>query len=477
MQDLFATLANGTVDIMLYGATHTMERSVYLESVKSNFAFSIPYMYGGIQAAGDPFYVKNCADKGMKHLDECKGLRVCALQDSTHHEAMRQYLPERHIVPKFWDIGGMFYGYLSGECNVLVNEGVMLSPFFTEHVLILENATKLPDNFTVGTTMFSNEPNSAVTRTDDPTFSDFVSAIINGLMAAEVRGITQDTARTYPAVTAFGQEYKDMMRDAIASSGNYGEIYSSQIEIFVPRQPLNTINIGDTGLLYPHPFGFLDRGRNGTPLGHLLTKILQRGRLHCGISVDRPGFASRIGQGYSGMEVDFCRAISASLFQGDDTAVDFVEIQQPSDGFALLADEAIDVLAGVTWTLQDDVREARTGIGYSFSQPYFYGYSPEQDNLCLATRQEDSDWSNFVYWVLTGTLSAEYNRIDSIKSSSMPEVFVFGEEFKRMFRDSILIVGNYADIYERHLEGVIPRGGRNVLNRSGPQHYVLPGII
>ena len=44
LQELFASLANGTIDIMLFGATHTMERSLFLvrESHKRTFALSEP---------------------------------------------------------------------------------------------------------------------------------------------------------------------------------------------------------------------------------------------------------------------------------------------------------------------------------------------------------------------------------------------------------------------------------------------------
>lgn len=451
------------------------------KSVQSSFAFSVPYMYDGIRGAGDPFYVKSCVDPGMRHLDECSGLKVCVVTDTTHHKAAQRYLPDRHIVTKDTAIAALYGGYSQGECNVFMEEGYNLSPLMVG-AMLRTNDTGLLSNFTVGSSYFSNEPLTAATRTDDPQFSDFVTAILNGLVAAEARNITRETANEYPQITAFGEEYKNMMRHAVGRSGNYKEIYLQQVEGLIPRTDLNEINTGDTGLLYPHPFGFIESERdNATPLGDQLTKILERGRLRCGILVDRPGFAIRTEQGPSGMEVDFCRALSASLFRGDDTAVVFVDIQRPSDGFVLLADGVVDVVAGVTWTLENDVKEPTTGIGFSFSQPYFYGYSEEQDNLCLATRQEDSDWTNFVYWVVTASLYAEQNGLSSAEgSSSMPEVFVYGADFKRMFRDSILLVGNYAEMYERNLEPLIPRGGRNVLNsapNNGPQHYLLPGII
>ena len=58
----------------------------------------------------------------------------------------------------------------------------------------------------------------------------------------------------------------------------------------------------------------------------------------------------------------------------------------------------------------------------------------------------------------------------------MPVVSLFGEERKQMFRDAVYAVGNYGEIYNRTLESIIPREGRNLLNTNpvGPQQLPLP---
>jgi len=46
-----------------------------------------------------------------------------------------------------------------------------------------------------------------------------------------------------------------------------------------------------------------------------------------------------------------------------------------------------------------------------------------------------------------------------------------------MFRDVILRVGNYGEIYARDVNVTIPRSGRNKLNNAnplGPQHFPTP---
>lgn len=58
---------------------------------------------------------------------------------------------------------------------------------------------------------------------------------------------------------------------------------------------------------------------------------------------------------YSGMGIDFCRSVAASLFGGDTKAVKYVGLESSSDGFASLVDEETDVMARVIWNLKNDV--------------------------------------------------------------------------------------------------------------------------
>ena len=103
------------------------------------------------------------------------------------------------------------------------------------------------------------------------------------------------------------------------------------------------------------------------------------------------------------------------------------------------------------------------------------------ENLCLATRQDDPQWSNFVYWTAQSIVYAEEKGIFQWLSSQMPLVHFFGEGLKRMFRDAVHAVGNYGEVYERNLASIIPRAGRNRLNvwefqGRGPLRYLPPGF-
>lgn len=74
------------------------------------------------------------------------------------------------------------------------------------------------------------------------------------------------------------------------------------------------------------------------------------------------------------------------------------------------------------------------------------------------------------------TFYAEEKSISKINSNEMPLVNLFGPDHGRMFRDAILAVGSYGEIYERSVQSSFPRNSRNLLNVNpvGPQFYVPP---
>ena len=94
----------------------------------------------------------------------------------------------------------------------------------------------------------------------------------------------------------------------------------------------------------------------------------------------------------------------------------------------------------------------------------FFSITRLGDTRALASRQEDNQWSSFVYWTVACTIYAEERQISQASSNHMPVVKLFGENHARMLRDAIAAVGNYGEIYTRNLEKHIPRRGLNKLN-------------
>jgi hypothetical protein len=69
---------------------------------------------------------------------------------------------------------------------------------------------------------------------------------------------------------------------------------------------------------------------------------------------------------------------------------------------------------------------------------------------------------------------AEKHGITQIDSNQMPIVTLYGEGLQRMFRDAIYAVGNYGDLYDRNVAPLLPRGGRNQLEKDIPTYYYPP---
>lgn len=63
-------------------------------------------------------------------------------------------------------------------------------------------------------------------------------------------------------------------------------------------------------------------------------------------------------------------------------------------------------------------------------------------------------------------LSAEQQGITANNATEFTTTTVFGDEFKNMFVDTIAAVGNYGEMYDRHLEGIISRRGLNLINKD-----------
>lgn len=479
-------LMEGQVDVVISSFLCSMENNVYEATTRQPFALSTPFAFGGIKIGGTPFYVQNCTDANMKNYDECRDIKFCVGANNLARSELSRVLHRWQILT-FPRSAMAFEAFQNGTCNVVAGEGSELMAY--------KCSSDRPDLFALGESTLTNVPYAAVTRVGDAQFTDFVSYVLMALNLGKGINITQATTDTFPQTgELFGDEYIDMFRNAIAVGGDGKQLFERYIN-YTPKQTIAQINQGDSRLLFAFPPGDVTQERNDLPLGETFTRILERGILHCGIIVmsasnePRLGFVEKHVSGndnndsdssFTGMDVDYCRAVAASLFQGDDAAIKLVPLMNQTDGFVQLSNDAVDVVAGTTWTYQNDVREPTSGIGFSFSAPYFYGYSKEEDNFCLATKQDDHTWSAFVFWVVMASIYAEANGITQETHYEMLEVFLHGPSFNRMFRDSILRVGNYAEMYARNVGPFFVREGRNNLNaypNFGPQRYLVPGFL
>lgn len=103
--------------------------------------------------------------------------------------------------------------------------------------------------------------------------------------------------------------------------------------------------------------------------GQTLQAVKDRGQLICGVSEGLYGFSAMDDKGaWSGLDVDFCRALAAAIFN-DPGKIKFVPLTA-LDRFEALKSGAIDVLSrNTTWTIS---REASFNLSFA-SATYYDG--------------------------------------------------------------------------------------------------------
>ena len=467
-----------------------MQKDVWEERWNTGFAFTVPYIYTDFVYGGLPEYVA-CADDDMNARGNCSGIRICTNDETVYFDSIANRLPERYLVKKN-DTLGIVLGFVTGECNVLPSEnnGIM------EYGLDLLG---YKGRYARGTMPFQKDVVAVATRDDDVAFSDFINIVLLGLFAAEQANITKHNAEEMlKRATVLGPE----LADAVAAVGNYAEVYEVGVAPLLKRDGWNVINNGTTGLLFSMPLGKTRKVGPGPVEGGTLERIWARSnrKLYCGIRTGRPGFAvwDSSTERYVGMDVEFCTAVAAGVLEGEAESIEFIPVTDEADGYRQLHQGTVDILAGFTWTVVNDYEEPTTQEGYFFSQPYFYKpvdtirvresqnassysfLSHEGDNLCLVTRQNDPQFSSFVYWIVGAIFYAEEEGISQANANNMPDVNLFGSDFRKMFRDAVFFTGRYDEIYERNLGGIFPERGRNAINSvydPGPQIYVPPGFF
>ena len=175
----------------------------------------------------------------------CGNLRICVAEGSTTLETVKGLFPDENVVPRASSSDNIV-GLIAGDCNVISNDaGALAEPVM--------RAAGYTGDYSIGLARFSKEPLALVTRQDDPMWSDFVFWVVQATFYAEEAEITQADAADMPSTLLFGPDYADMLKNAIAAGGNFGEIYRNSIEAAIPRSGLNLVNDGIGPQLYALP--------------------------------------------------------------------------------------------------------------------------------------------------------------------------------------------------------------------------------
>lgn len=158
-----------------------------------------------------------------------------------------------------------------------------------------------------------------------------------------------------------------------------------------------------------------------------LEDVRAKGFVQCGVSQGLPGFSAPKDGEWSGIDVDFCRAVAAAIF-GDGSKVKFTPLSANARFAALLQGE-IDILSrNSTWTMAFD-----TQYGVNFVGTWFYdnqGFMlPEELNI-----RSVLELSNAKICVGRGTTAA-LNVSDFFKDRNMEIELVEYDEHKELQAD------------------------------------------
>lgn len=333
------------------------------------FAFSAPYLYTGLTFGGDKQYV-DCVVSFLKNEttlmedETCMAVVVCVQQSSDYAETVTRTFPSGFfITPR--DEDSFYANYAGGDCNVIAGDQFQVSRKVTFNVVLKDDVY----NYTTTVDMLSvkSDPVSIITRKNDITWSDFVNWVVNGLVFSELKGYTraETLGSYYREWDTFGDDYKKSFFFTNEVVGSLREIYERNLESYVPRQKINTVNNGTLGgVIYSISFGNLTRSYGPEPMRNSTLDIIQtRGILYCGVRY-KTVFADNSSDSYSGFDVDYCRALAAAIFN-DPGRVNYTDLSN-ADRFIALNNKEVDVLSRITTiTITRDA-------SLTFSQPTFF---------------------------------------------------------------------------------------------------------
>jgi general L-amino acid transport system substrate-binding protein len=199
--------------------------------------------------------------------------------------------------------------------------------------------------------------------------------------------------------------------------------------------------------------------------GQLLDEVTERGYLQCGVTEGVPGFSfPDDNNNWTGLEVDFCRAMAAAIFDDPD-AVRYTPLTSQVR-FESLANGNVDVLSRTTtWTMSRD-----TDLGITFTGTMFYdgqGFMVREDSGVTSA----TELSGAAVCIESGT-TTELNAADYFATEGMDlsnaVVFVNQDEVVQAYLDG------RCDVFTTDASAL-------AAERSGfsdpDAHVILPEII
>ena len=197
-----------------------------------------------------------------------------------------------------------------------------------------------------------------------------------------------------------------------------------------------------------------------------LDDVKAKGFLQCGVNTSLAGFSAPNDKGeWTGLDVDFCRAVAAAIF-GDGDKVKFTALSA-KDRFTALQSGEIDVLSrNTTWTINRD-----TALGFNFAGVTYYDGQGFMINAKKVPGVNSTlQLSGASVCVQAGT-TTELNLADYFRANNMeynPVVFEKFEETNAAYD------AGRCDAYTTDQSGLY---AVRLMMSSPDDHVVLPEII
>lgn len=250
----FQVVAERQVDVLLSGTTVTLGRSTAM-----GFSFPGVYLYDG-----QGFITHR--ETGITALTSIRDAKVCVIANTTSIQNLRDYISRSGakltLVESSSDEGA-WSNFLKRRCDLYTNDRLGLRVRAGSAPDGGKSLVLLPD-------IISREPLGPMVRSDDPVFATLLQWLLNGLIAAEDLGVTQQTISQRQAgdshdlgvILGTQEDYAahfgvapGWIRRAVMAVGNAGEIYDRNLGIGSPLKVERGLNDlwSRGGLMYPLP--------------------------------------------------------------------------------------------------------------------------------------------------------------------------------------------------------------------------------
>ncbi len=225
----FTALQSGEIDMLSRNTTLTLTRDASL-----GLTATVPTYYDG-----QGFMVS--AKSGIKSAKGLKNATVCVQSGTTTEKNMTDFSKANKLNLKpvtFADLAATNAAYFAGRCKAYTTDASGLAS-------IRSKEAKNPKDHVILPELISKEPLGPMVRRGDDEWTAIVKWVIYGLFEAEEYGVTQanvekmKTETENPAVARLLGKSDDMgkllgldkewMVRAIATTGNYGEIFDRNV--------------------------------------------------------------------------------------------------------------------------------------------------------------------------------------------------------------------------------------------------------